>query len=324
MKLKSKNIPIEIRRLVANHFESIRNSDVGSELGDAHLASEVVSIYRPDLKDIAYYQFEVVSPDDKPKGFMLVSTDDHDFPIPHWSMESLPVSTILEEDAKGKGKKGNKIYRVDTLAYVLEDDAGEEVSRVGDMPGLISELPDNVADYAGSISSSESVAEGAGATDEKPENIKHKLKKSEGKAPKPKIHGAKSWQEFKGKFGEAFKQHLELHRKNARKSWDIEKLARKFGEGIFANKAFHVPLLEEGYTFDVMGDGEKFVKTNIIKRKNSPDVIELLCDDPGLGKEVDFSIKIKYDSNEHEKLDFFIVTADVPSNEKNNPEIQEV
>lgn len=324
MKVNKKDVPIEIRRLVANHFESIRESEIGDKIKDACLGEEICPIYRPDIKDVAYFQFEVKSADNESIGFILVSADEHDFPIPHWSLETAPISTLLEYEAKKHDKKAGKIYKLDTLAYILEDDVGEEAARLGNIPGLITDLPENLADYAGNISSSESVVEGTFDTDENPEKIKHNVKKEESKNPKHKIKEPKSWKELKDQFGKSFKQHLELHKKEAKKTWDTEKLIRNFGEGIFAGVPFYIPFLENGYNYDIIGEAKEFVKINIVKRPNCSDVAELICDDPKLGREASFSLKIKYDNNEQEKLEFFIVTHDLPSNEKNNTNLQEV
>lgn len=316
MKMDRKRVPIEIRRLVANHLESVRETEIGCNVKDAHIGNDVCPIYRPDLKDVAYYQFEVKSADESSIGFILVSAGEHDFPIPHWSMESPPISTILEDDAKKHGKKAGKIYKVDALAYILEEDTGEEAARLGSMPGLIKNIPSNLSGYVGNISLSESVIDGAFETDEKPEKIKHKITKKESKNPKHEIQNVKSWGEFRSQFAKTFKPHLDMLKESARKTWDAEKLIRKYGEGIFSGKPFLVPFLESEYSYDIHGEAAKHVKVNILKRPNCMDVAELICEDPKLGREANFTLKIKYANNELEKLDFFIVTEDTPSNEK--------
>ena len=323
MKIKKNKVPIEIRRLAFNHLESVKDSDEGGAVIGAHIGGEVCPIYRPDIKDVAYYQFEVQSKADESIGFILVSAGEHDFPVAHWSFESLPISTILEEKAKKHGKKPAKLYKVDALSYVLEDDSGEEAARLGDLPGLLEGVPDNLSEFAGKISSSESVVEG-GDTDDKPDKIKHKIKKHESDAPKIKIKDSGTWKNTKEQFGSSFKRHLEMHKNEAKKTWDTEKLIRKFGEGMFVGIPFLVPLLENGYGINVTGEAKAFVGVEIIKRSGCPDVARIICEDPDLGREANFSLKIKYDNNENEKLDFFIVTKDIPSNEKNITNSEEV
>ena len=55
MKLKKKKVPIEIRRLVTNHLESIRNSEIGRKFKQAYIGDDVTPIYRPDIKNVARF-----------------------------------------------------------------------------------------------------------------------------------------------------------------------------------------------------------------------------------------------------------------------------
>lgn len=315
MKVKKAKVPIEIRRLVANHLESIRDNEMGSKLKEAHIGEDVYPIYRPDLKNIAYYQFELKSIEGNNVGFFIVSNGEHDFPIPHWSSKSLPISEILINKAKDNNKKGNKIYKVDALAYILEDANGDEASSHGTIPGLLEGVPENLADYSDKISASESVFDGSHPNDDKFENIKHRTKNT-GSRNKAKytMTKPKSWGELKSKYAKTYKAHLDVHKQNAKEDWDIEKLVRKFGEGIYAGKPFRIPFLSNDYSYKVIGNESKYVTINILKRTNGPDVAEILCKDPKIGKEGDFSLQIKYSNNEIEKLDFFIVSENTPSN----------
>src|SRR4029077_8230229 len=52
-------IPTPIRRKAAQHLESIRGTPMAPNAANARLADEVWPIYRPDLEEVAYYEFGV-------------------------------------------------------------------------------------------------------------------------------------------------------------------------------------------------------------------------------------------------------------------------
>ncbi len=61
MKIKQQKIPISIRRTAARHLESIRDTRIGLNSQDLYLSDSVVPIYRPDLKQPAYYEFHIIN-----------------------------------------------------------------------------------------------------------------------------------------------------------------------------------------------------------------------------------------------------------------------
>jgi hypothetical protein len=93
------------------------------------LAGAVVPFYRPDIDEIAYYEFKV-----EPTGFLMVSATENDFPIAHWSSEGNTISSQLVNEAKKSGKSVAKFFKLDTLSYVVEDSNGELAASLGDMP----------------------------------------------------------------------------------------------------------------------------------------------------------------------------------------------
>ena len=60
MKINQKKIPINIRRTAARLLESIRDTEIALNSQDLYLSEFVVPIYRPDLKDPAYYEFQII------------------------------------------------------------------------------------------------------------------------------------------------------------------------------------------------------------------------------------------------------------------------
>lgn len=94
------------------------------------------AIYRPDVQGVAYYEFELDQ-----GGFIIAATGEHDRPIPNWS--SMGQSKIAQLEAKAGVHKSRiaKIYKLDALAYVAEDAMGSMVTRLGNLPDEMIDLP---------------------------------------------------------------------------------------------------------------------------------------------------------------------------------------
>jgi hypothetical protein len=59
MSIELARVPAPIRRKAAQHLESIRGTPMAPDAASARLGDEVWPIYRPDLEEIAYYEFSV-------------------------------------------------------------------------------------------------------------------------------------------------------------------------------------------------------------------------------------------------------------------------
>ena len=59
MSIELAKVPAPIRRKAAQHLESIRGTPMAPNAANARLADEVWPIYRPDLEEVAYYEFSV-------------------------------------------------------------------------------------------------------------------------------------------------------------------------------------------------------------------------------------------------------------------------
>ncbi|MFB6256675.1 MAG: hypothetical protein ABEH58_08140, partial [Haloplanus sp.] len=72
-------VPTTFRRRAARFLERAVG-DKATWPDGAELGSVAHRVERPDVEDVAYYEFEV-----EPVGFLVVSTGEHDGPIPHWN-----------------------------------------------------------------------------------------------------------------------------------------------------------------------------------------------------------------------------------------------
>ena len=59
MSIELAKVPAPLRRKAAQHLESVRGTPMAPNADNASLANEVWPIYRPDLEEVAYYEFSV-------------------------------------------------------------------------------------------------------------------------------------------------------------------------------------------------------------------------------------------------------------------------
>lgn len=109
MQISIEEVPLGIRRRVAQLLENIRGTDMDPTGGKAGLTGKVNAIYRPDIDGIAYYEFAIdlagatkrntiflgergVKTTDMPakSGFIIASAKPHDHPVSHWSLDREP------------------------------------------------------------------------------------------------------------------------------------------------------------------------------------------------------------------------------------------
>ncbi len=60
MKIKQQKVPPKLRRIAARHLESIRGTGMALNAQDLYLSDTVCPIYRPDIKEPAYYEFQII------------------------------------------------------------------------------------------------------------------------------------------------------------------------------------------------------------------------------------------------------------------------
>lgn len=348
-------VPIAVRRLAANHLASIRGTELMAGRDDARLGPEVVPIYRPDMEDVAYYEFPIVVarvsaarilsttgysmgdatakkaqrktpeaeervPPGRTVGFIVVTNGKHDFPISHWSLQDAPPSTqVLEDPSEDceprKPVEGTpaRIYRLDALSYVAEDANGEIIGTTGQMPGLITGLPHDLKRFIGAISSAITQSFRDVKDDSSAEGARHEADYRGPSAPEIKQSDDVTWQEYKAGYADAFGPLLDRLRGDAAESWEVEALIEEFGEGILTGTTHRIDLLDHA-RIELSGEGRSYVKPSIEDDAGAPLTLALRVPPASLEKELDLNVRLEYRTGERERLKFFIVSPDVPSN----------
>lgn len=365
MKINQKEVPIKFRRIAAQHLESIRGTKLGQNTEDLYLADEVCPIFRPDLKEPAYYEFSVqkatrekvdgrkdlvknvrklnLYSEDFPKavygtpgaaldskrfkdlkfenhtqGFIIVSTGTHDFPISHWSLESASPSDLIEKEAKEQKKKVARIYKIDSLSYLGEDEKETQIALLGNTPLLPQGLPENLEKFEGQISSS--VTEFDPNQRELDDSHRGKPGKTVNRGPKPKEYKFLpfKWNDFKKQFNESLSPMLKILSKNAKQVWDLQDLIEKMGEGVISGQVYNIAVLESEFTFEVSGKAADFVKIRVVKRPGNLPVLEVQSKKLPFDGEAELNIDISYGKVGRETVKLFIVNEDSPSETNSN------
>jgi hypothetical protein len=356
MAIDQSKVPTAIRRRAAQHLESIRGTPMAPGADGARLGRDVWPIYRPDLDEVAYYEFSIelgrrarrlatsaagltellasrepsrsrsgratsATVIDRPdlardRGFIVASAAEHDFPIPHWSLDRPPVSAQLAASAEGGSAAIDRITKVDSLSYVGESKDGSLVARVGQLPALLDGLPHDLAriDAGNGTLTAQPTTEIR--SDDKAEGVEHEEKREAEKPPELKPLEVDDWGAFRDRFADAFGPYLDDLRRQAAGAWQIEALIDEFGEGIHAGRTHRVALLEPEAVVELGGEGASLVKAHIDETAGSTALVIDVPEDIEIDQETDVEVVISYQDGASERLRFFLVSTRTPSNRR--------
>lgn len=331
MSITLEDVPLGTRRRVAQLLENIRETEMDPTGGKARLTGEVTAIYRPDLQDVAYFEFAVdlgrggkgqravlgdgggLSPMALPArtGFIIATNGAHDHPISHWSLDREPPSRQLAASAEAKDTKLERVFKLDALSYVGEDTEGNMAAQSGQVPMPIEGLPEDMSKAAGKISSVLARPAEGTEDDKTVGDAPHAVQRRGAKPRKVSFRAVKSWAELRDSYGDSFGPLLKDLERRAAPAWEIEALVEKLGEGILTGTTHRVALLEADAMVDLSGEG-----ADLVEVKPMGQALVLSVKDVALDQEVSFDLHIAYGSGGQETLKFFAVSPSTPSNRK--------
>ena len=357
MAIDHRDVPTPVRRRAAQHLESIRGTPMAPNAQRARLGAVVWPIFRPDLDEVAYYEFgvEIGSPGIRlatsaaelralvaarepapgkrrrsprgvgmarpntagQQGFIIVSAAAHDFPVPHWSLDRAPVSAQLATAAEQDGAGVERITKIDALSYIGESKDGSLVARVGQLPTLLAGTPHDLSRLDRGNGTME--ARPTRQTDDDGGEVgEHEATRDADPAPDIKPMEVEDWPAFRERFADAFGPHLDDLRRQAAAAWQIEALIDEFGEGIHAGRSHRVALLEPEASVDVSGEAASLVKARIDETGGSAALVIEVPEGTEIVQETSFEVSITYRDGASERLKFFLVSARTPSNRRSN------
>lgn len=219
--MSMQDVPRNIRRIMAQHLEDVRQNMPGWE--DVQPTGVVHPFFRPDVQGPAYYEFDL-----SPAGFIVMSTGRHDIPICHWSNEGDSMAEILIAGARGIGKQARRLYKMDTFFYVAEGAGERIVAELGPWPAKIEHL---ALGRSGS---------------------------SEGK-DLVRSYWA-DWQELKYGYEDNYGLLLDQKRDRASSSWEIEERALTEGQHLQPGLVQPIGLIGDLRGAELLGQGADLVE----------------------------------------------------------------
>mgnify|MGYP001587042858 CR=1 FL=1 len=317
MRVPIEKVPPEVRRRAARAVAEMTGGHLFPRLDrrnpEPQFAAEAMPVYRPDLDDVAYWEFELEGvstalpvPDGEAKeydrGFILVATGGHDVPVPHFSLDLAPPSRQLDVLVG----EFARMVKVDALCYAAEDDNGEYLAHVGTMPpkleGVPEELPQRLADGYTSTT---------GVEGEDGEKMPaQRIRRSREKRPLEGYRSWESWAELRKGYAESYRLHLRALEERAREPWEVEALTEKFGEGIHSGDTRTVYLLQEG-KYELRGPGADYVSAELNPQPLPPRLVLKPRADLSV-KDTSFEVVLHYGAFT-ETLSYFIVPEGAPT-----------
>jgi len=302
------DVPLEVHRRAAQHLEAMRGSSAAPGWEQAVLGEPIRPLYRPDVEGPAYYEFPVVhAVHQDPQGFIIVSTGEHDDPIPNWAYAGLPPTFRLEQRASDGGEEAAKFYKLDVLAYGAEDAGGELVATWGDMPMKITgldpawldnpppgteanwnPLPAVLDDAAASEISGTWEIDGPGF----PESVQ--------------FSPWESWEEMKAQYASTYQVLIEAKRRKVADIWRIENGQRQQGILLQRGDVYDIALLWEGPAISTSGPGEGYVRTELISRPGLPSLFHIIVLDIPPGESLPFTVSLEYENGVEETIEFLL------------------
>lgn len=319
LSIKRFDLPLTIQRQAVQYLESLRGTELAPSWNEARLGKTVVPFYRPDIDGPAYYEFSVY-----PKGFIMVSSGNHDYPIAHWSSEAKPPSARLREMLEEEQHVIANFFKLDMLSYVAENENGDLVAQLGELPlelirndaaasqstNYLSTWTPSVDDQGNSTGgelitraikdedSSEIVAH------EVIENGEHTVVKQF--QPSFSLQSFNSWQDLKTSYPVIFDHSLQQLKKQAAISWDFYKDSDDHPRLVIEKTDLEITMLKGVENFSVNGDGAQFVDITLENRDNFEPTLRLTIGEIAKKQQLPLAIKVNYMDGTSENLSYQI------------------
>jgi hypothetical protein len=169
-------------------------------------------------------------------GSSSVTNGRHDFPVPHWSLERPPVSAQLAAAAEEGADGIERIYRLDSLAYVAEAKDGNLAARVGQTPPTMAGLPHDLARHRDANTTLIAEARGELKSGRDRRGVSTNERDGEG-PPELKPVDVENWPDFRDRYRDVFGPFLDDLRRQASATWELEDAINEFGEGSTPGRA---------------------------------------------------------------------------------------
>ncbi|MEF8791614.1 MAG: hypothetical protein V5A61_15920 [Haloarculaceae archaeon] len=291
-------VSIELHRRAARLIERVRGTDAAPGWEAARLRDVAYPYRRPDLDGVAYYEFGV-----DPEGFIVLSTDVHGFPVAHWNPVGPSPSRRLEARARESGGSVSRRYKLDTLAYAAENEAGERVAAVGPPVYRIVGMRREWLDAEPPVSRTFVAPREAVRSDaEVDEELEYAIEHS-GPEVAVEFEPWASWEELKAGYAESYGVLNAAISRAARKEWAVHR--QRAERGIEIDSPYRLALLFPDTQYDVRGEGAEFVRVEVLDRGELPPVLEIVPTSD-LAEPVPFAVELFYPDGRREVVRFLV------------------
>ncbi|MFT3875184.1 MAG: hypothetical protein QM708_01970 [Propioniciclava sp.] len=316
MRVPVEKVPWDVRRRAARAVAAMTQEHLFPRLDrddpEPRFGPEAVPVYRPDLDEVAYWEFELENlttalplPEGEAKefdrGFIVVSTGRHDVPVPHVSLDLAPPSRQLEAQVGAYAR----LVKVDSLCYVAEDDHGELLAHLGTLPPRLVGMPSELPRRLPIGQQTADPTDGEDRDEMEPSRIRRSRTKRV-----VEFADWGSWADLRQGYAECYGLHLRLLAERASEPWEAEDLTEKFGEGIHSGDSLTVYLLDEG-EFEVRGPGADYVIAELNPQPLPPKLVLRPKADTRV-KDTSFEVVLHY-GHASEILSYFIVPEGAPT-----------
>lgn len=236
---------VDLHRRAARILEEQRELD-HTGWADAQLG-EPTAFDRLGMNEAAYVEYPVLGPKGEARGFLMLSTGEHDAPLIHAAHDGESPSAQLRAMAQGVELRFVRLGHT----YVAEDAAGNLIAHLG-------KLPQKMVGYDPAWLQLED-GDRAGTT---------RWSAEEGLHDRPTDVGAEltfepwaDWSEIRREYAQNRAPLHERDRLGAADEWDFEHAMHESGE-VLANDEFReIPILARGEArIDVTGEGSEYVE----------------------------------------------------------------
>lgn len=289
------SLPLELHRRAARFFENMRRSS-DSPWFDAHLGDRAALVLRPGVTGIGYYEVPVVGAAGEPRGYLLVTTGDHDFPVAGAMKGGETASARLARMAAAKGERVARVYMPSLFTFVAENDRGEVVARIGGLPGKPEGIDRTTLSLPEEARRVRTVFSDGEARLETPAPIRS-----------VRVGSWSSWDEYKAARDDASALDLEIMRRNAVPFWEEEAALTANAEGLDPDRAHRVAILARGdATFSVSGPGAALVEATRVEGPAGDAWVRLRVLEEPADATAELALELRYASGERETLGFAI------------------
>ncbi len=252
-----------------------------------------------------------------------MSTGPHDYPIPDWDGNSrIPMGNLLIEQAFENGDIVKRLYKLDAFCYVAENENGEIVGQIGELPPKISGLNLEWLDYQDV---------GVGETNIWPVEItendetlpsEYVLEGTETQWPPVWWSTWDSWYDLKSNYQNSYQVLLEKRRRNAVKEWRIDDYVKESGEGLVVDQAFKLSLLYPDSFYTVEGDGSQYCEFSMINNGKQTLALVIVPQSIPPQESNSFTVNINHSNGVNESFKFFIVDENIVANQEQEEELR--